>query len=93
MDNPAVITLFLQTIMEQSPALEKHASAVTVVVDIILSAAFFLFMFWVLKSHVPSNDPKWILIWGALTSLCMTGVFWLALWMFRMVWRAQHGRR
>ncbi|WP_255558870.1 hypothetical protein [Horticoccus luteus] len=92
MDNHPVLTLFLRTIMEQTSPKEKHASAVTVVVDIILVAAFFAFMFWVMKAHVPSSDPKMITLWGALTALCLTGVFWLALWMFRMVWRFQYRR-
>lgn len=91
MDNRPVLTLFFPFTME--PSQEKHASPVTVVVDIILCAAFFAFMYWVLKSHVPSNDPKWIVIWGAATSACMTGVFWLALWMFRVVFRAQRARQ
>jgi len=78
--------------MAQSQPQEKLASPTTVIVDIILVAAFFVFMFTVLRSHVPSNDPKMILIWGAYTSACMSGVFWLALWMFRVVFRAHRAR-
>lgn len=92
MDNDPVLTLFRLIIMEQNQPQEKHASPVTVVVDIVLVAAFFAFMFWVMKGHVPSNDPKMIALWGAVTALCLTGVFWLALWMFRMVWRFQFRR-
>jgi hypothetical protein len=30
-----------------------------------------------------------IALWGALTTACMTGVFWLCLQMFRVVFRFQ----
>jgi hypothetical protein len=45
-------------------------------------------MFGVLKSHVPSNDPKMIALWAGLGTACMSGVFWLAVQMFRVVFRA-----
>jgi hypothetical protein len=77
--------------MDQSES--KHVSPVTLIVDAILVIAFFLFLYHVLVPHVPSTDPKWIMIWAGLTSACMTGVFWLALQMFRVVLRFQrHGR-
>jgi hypothetical protein len=41
------------------------------------------------KSHVQSNDPKMIMLWGGLTTACLTGVFWLAVQMFRVVFKAQ----
>lgn len=59
------------------------------VADVIVVGAFFVFMFFVVRSHVPSNDPKWVAIWSAGTSACMSGVFWLAFWMFRVVLRYQ----
>ncbi len=67
----------------------KLVTPVSLVVDAILVIAFFLFMIGVLKSHVPSNDPKQILLWSALTSACMSGTFWLAIQMFRVVLKAQ----
>ncbi len=67
---------------------EKFTSPLSLVVDFILVVGFFLYMLGVLKPHVPSNDPKMILLWGALGSSCLTGVFWLALQMFRVVFRA-----
>lgn len=76
-----------------APSEEKHASPTTVIVDIIAVGAFFALMFGVLRSHVPSNDPKMINLWAALASSCMSGVFWLALWMFRVVLRAQLAAR
>jgi hypothetical protein len=30
-----------------------------------------------------------IMLWGGLTAACMSGVFWLAVQMFRVVLRAQ----
>jgi hypothetical protein len=30
-----------------------------------------------------------VLLWGGLTSACMSGVFWLAIQMFRVVLKAQ----
>jgi hypothetical protein len=68
---------------------EKLVTPVSLVVDAILVGAFFIFMLFLLESHVPSNDPKMIWLWAGLASSCMTGVFWLALQMFRVVLRAQ----
>jgi hypothetical protein len=46
-------------------------------------------MFLVLRPHVPSDDAGSVFIWAGLTSACMSGVFWLCCWMFRMVFRHQ----
>ncbi len=59
------------------------------VIDLFVVGAFFAFMFMVLRPHVPSNETSSIVIWAGLTSACMSGVFWLACWMFRMVFRHQ----
>jgi hypothetical protein len=67
---------------------EKFTSPLSLVVEFVLVVLFFVYMFGVLKSHVPSNDPKMIMLWAALGSSCLTGVFWLALQMFRVVFRA-----
>jgi hypothetical protein len=67
----------------------KLVTPVSLVVDLVLVVGFFIFMFSVLKPHVPSNDPKMIILWATLTSACMSGVFWLAIQMFRVVLRAQ----
>ncbi|MET0261322.1 MAG: hypothetical protein ABW223_00375 [Rariglobus sp.] len=69
--------------------LEKLSSPVGMVVDAILVIGFFIFLFGLLKSHVPSNDPTMVFIWAGLTSACMSGVFWLAIQMFRVVLSAQ----
>jgi hypothetical protein len=68
---------------------EKLVTPVSLIVDAILVGGFFIFMLLLLRSHVPSNDPKMIWLWAALASSCMTGVFWLAVQMFRVVLRAQ----
>lgn len=75
----------------QSPDIKlgKLVTPVSLVVDAILVVGFFIYMFGVLKSHVPSNDFTQVFIWAGLTSACMSGVFWLAVQMFRVVLAAQ----
>ncbi|MDB6093945.1 MAG: hypothetical protein JWM32_1507 [Verrucomicrobia bacterium] len=70
------------------PSKEKFTSPGSLIVDAILVISFFVFMFSVLKGHVTSNDPTMITIWGLIAASCVTGVFWLALQMFRVVLRA-----
>jgi hypothetical protein len=71
----------------------KLVSPVSLAVDAILVILFFIYMYTVVSTHVPSNDPKMIHLWGALTALCLTGVFWLALQMFRVVFRFHREQR
>jgi len=75
--------------MAQTPPTEKLVTPVSLIVDAILCLGFFAFLFSVLRSHVPSNEASMIALWAGLGSACMTGVFWLALQMFRVVFRAQ----
>ena len=84
MDNPR----FPALLSRMAQPTEKFTSPVSLLVDLVLVVAFFGYMFSVLKSHVPSTDPKMIAIWGAIGTSCLTGVFWLALQMFRVVLRA-----
>ena len=72
-----------------SQSVSKHPSPVSLAVDGVLVVAFFLFIYRLVAPHVPSNDPKWITIWGAACAACMTGVFWLCIQMFRVVLRNQ----
>lgn len=72
---------------------QKFTSPVSLLVDAILVIGFFVYMFGVLQKHVPSNDPKMVMLWAALTSACMSGVFWLAVQMFRVVFRAQRAAK
>jgi hypothetical protein len=46
-------------------------------------------LFTVIKSRVPSNDPRMIYLWSALATSCLTGVWWLRIQMFRVVLRKQ----
>jgi hypothetical protein len=67
-----------------TPAAKKTLSPVGLVVDAVLVLGFFAFIFTLLKSHVPSNDPSMITLWAGLAAACMSGVFWLAVQMFRL---------
>lgn len=68
---------------------EKLVTRSTLVVDCVLVPAFFIFMYWVVAPHVTSHDPAMIHLWGAITSCCLTAIFWLALQMFRVTLRGQ----
>ena len=67
----------------------KLTSPASLVVDAVLVIGFFFYMYSVLASHVPSHEPKWIIIWGGLSASLMADLFWLALQMFRVVLRFQ----
>ncbi|MFT3782567.1 MAG: hypothetical protein QM790_11185 [Nibricoccus sp.] len=68
---------------------QKLVTPASLAVDAILVIGFFVFMFGILRSHVPSNEPIFVFIWAGLASACMSAVFWLAVQMFRVVYRAQ----
>ena len=57
-----------------------------IVLNLVLSVLFFLFMREVLVPHVPSQDPKAVMVVSSMTSFCMTGVFWIAANMFLVTW-------
>ena len=67
----------------------KDASRTTLLLDAGLTTVVFAFFTWILSSHVPSNDPFYIWLWGAVGASCLAALFWLALQMFRAVLRAQ----
>ena len=67
----------------------KRFPAARLAVDAALVLAFFTLLYRLVSPHVPSSDPKMILLWGGLCSACLSGVFWLCLQMFRAVLRAQ----
>ncbi|MDX2187181.1 MAG: hypothetical protein SFV32_09630 [Opitutaceae bacterium] len=67
----------------------KYVTPFSLIVDAVLVLAFFTFMFGVLQPHVPSNDTGSIYLWSGLTAACMSGVFWLCIQMFRVVYRFQ----
>lgn len=68
---------------------QKLTSPTSLLVDAILVIGFFFYMYTVCASHVPSNEHKWIVIWGGLTASLFAALFWLALQMFRVVLRFQ----
>ena len=72
---------------------EKLVTPVSLIVDLVLVVAFFTFMYGVLKTHVPSENPHSIRLWGALGAFCLTGGFWLALQMFHVVFNQQRRER
>lgn len=81
------------SIAPMSSPVKKGFSFAEFLVDMMLSAGFFTFFYYVLQPHVPSNDPTMIRLWSALTAGCMTGVFWLALQMVKTVFRFQRANR
>jgi hypothetical protein len=72
-----------------SSPLGKLTSPTSLAVDAVLVLGFFATIYWLVESHVPSNDPKMVMLWAGLTSACMSCVFWLAVQMFRVVLKAQ----
>lgn len=77
--------------MEQSE--KKFVTPASILINAVLVIGFFIYMFGVLKPHVPSTDPKMINLWAALTSACLSGTFWICIQMFRVVYRAQRAAK
>jgi hypothetical protein len=67
----------------------KLVTPASLAVDAVLVLAFFAFLFRVLRPHVQSNDPIYVTMWAGLAAACVSSVFWLAIQMFRVVYRAQ----
>jgi hypothetical protein len=67
----------------------KLTSPASLAVDAVLVIAFFIYMYTVVSTHVPSRSHRMILFWGAVCSGCLTLVFWLTLQMFRIVIKGQ----
>lgn len=57
-----------------------------VVIDLILTAIFFVFITSILKKHVPWAEAGQtaVLMGAAYCGLCLSGVFWMALNLFRV---------
>ena len=72
---------------------QKLVTPVSLAVDLVLVAAFFFYMYGVISPHVMSNDPRMIRLWGAITTSCLTAVFWLCIQMFRVTLRAQRAAK
>lgn len=72
---------------------KKSFSVVSLIIDLVLTALAFCLFYWMVNSHVPSNDPKMVLFFGASAAGCMAGVFWLALQMLKLVYKFQRANR
>lgn len=58
-------------------------------IDAVLVVVFFIYMYSVVSTHVPTRDHRMVVLWGVLCASCLSVVFWLALQMFRVVVGAQ----
>jgi hypothetical protein len=67
----------------------KFVTPASLAVDAVLLIIFFIYMYTVVSTHVPSKDHRMILFFGASCSACLTLVFWLTLQMFRVVVKGQ----
>lgn len=76
-----------------SPSTAKLVTPISFAVDAILVAAFFIFLFGLVRSHVPSTNPSMTFLWAFLATSCISSVFWLAIQMFRVVLRAQRAAK
>jgi predicted membrane channel-forming protein YqfA (hemolysin III family) len=74
------------------PPENKLVTPASLAIDAVLCIAFFIYMYTVVSTHVPSKDHRMVLFFGASCSACMTMVFWLALQMFRVVVKGQQRR-
>jgi hypothetical protein len=72
---------------------KKPFSFINLFIDLALTAIAFCIFYWLVNSHVPSNNPTMIMLWGGLASACMSGVFWLALQMLKIVYGFQRDSR
>lgn len=72
---------------------QKLTSPTSLVVDAVLVIAFFFYMYSVVSTHVQSHEEKYIVLWGGLTASLFAALFWLALQMFRVVFRFQRQQR
>lgn len=64
----------------------KLVSKSGIVIDLLLSAAFFVWMTGILKKHVPwvEEGETAVLLGAAYCALCLTCVLWMALSLFRV---------
>ncbi|HWA25523.1 MAG TPA: hypothetical protein VG734_07680 [Lacunisphaera sp.] len=72
---------------------KKPYTATNLVIDLLLTAVAFVIFYSLVHSHVPSNDPAMIKLWGGLTAGCLSGVFWLAWQMVKVVFQFQRDSR
>ncbi len=74
--------------MSSSPTAQSKSAGfntAAITVDFVLCALFFALIFYFVRSHVMSENTTMILIFSTYTTLCVTGVFWMAIQMLRVV--------
>jgi hypothetical protein len=91
--NSVDITSFVRLFPAMAQPEMKFTSRASLIVDAVLVILFFIIIYSLVSTHVPSNDKSMILLWGGLCSACLTSVFWLCVQMFRVVLRAQRADR
>lgn len=57
-----------------------------VVIDLILTAIIFSFLSWILRPYVPAQTEVYTNVFAVFTASCLSGLFWLVLQMFRVVY-------
>ena len=72
---------------------KKPFNIVSLLIDLVLTGIAFVIFYSLVHSHVPSSDPKMVMLWGGLTAGCMAGVFWLAWNMLKVVFKFQRSSR
>ncbi|HCR36727.1 MAG TPA: hypothetical protein DIU37_01100 [Opitutae bacterium] len=72
---------------------QKLISTKAVIFDLFLTAIFFVCMVWVCDSHVFIEVEPTRTILACFTALCLTGVFWLGLQLFRVTLSDQRQQR
>ncbi len=72
---------------------KKPFSVVSLAIDLVLTGIAFVIFYSLVNSHVPSSDPAMIRLWGGLTAGCLSGVFWLAWQMLKVVFNFQRESR
>jgi hypothetical protein len=72
---------------------KKAFSLVSLALDLVLVAIAFVIFYSLVESHVQSDDRRMIMLWGGLAAGCMSGVFWLAWQMLKVVYRFQRDSR
>ncbi len=64
----------------------KLVSKTGAAIDVLISVVFFVWMTTILKKHVPWEEAgeTAVLLGAAYCSLCLSGVLWMALCLFRV---------
>ena len=70
---------------QTSPSKASGFNPAQIAVDFVLCGLFFALIFYFVRSHVMSENTTMVLIFSVYTTLCVTGVFWIAIQMLRVV--------